>query len=41
MERSQCISLLNHIKLERSKKLDIEDSEQKEESKRRGKSFNK
>ena len=41
LDKNECLNLLNHIKLERSKKLDIEDSEIKEESKRRGKSFNK
>ena len=40
MERSQCISLLNHIKLERSKKFDIEESKFREKM-RKQKSFNK
>ena len=41
LDKNECLNLLNHIKLERSKKWDIEDSELKEESKRRGKSLNK
>lgn len=41
LDKNECLNLLHHIKLERNKKLDIEDSELKEESKRRGKSFNK
>ena len=41
LDKNECLNLLNHIKLERSKNLDIEDSELKEESKRRGKSSNK
>jgi hypothetical protein len=41
LDKNECLNLLNHIKLERSKKLDIEDSELKKESKRRGKSSNK
>ena len=41
LDKNECLNLLNLIKMERSKKLDIEDSELKEESKRRGKSFNK
>jgi hypothetical protein len=40
MERSQCISLLNHIKLERSKKFDIEETKFREKL-RKQKSFNK
>jgi hypothetical protein len=40
MERSQCINLLNHIKLERSKKFDIEETKFREKI-RKQKSFNK
>lgn len=40
LERSQCISLLNHIKLDRSKKFDIEESKFREKMKKQ-KSFNK
>jgi len=39
MEKTQCISLLNYIKLDRSKKLEIEDSQLREKNKTKRKSF--